>query len=157
MFVKNVASHTYELKDRFHSLHCCIQTLTIREVNSIWTSKCMLYYYMVRVMVFNAIFNNISVTSLWSVLLVVKTGEPGENHRPYASHWQTLSHYAVSSTPRHERDSNICLAHFSFRKRSFILFPKVRPLNVHEQKTDSLFKGKRRNFSFRYTDDGISI
>jgi hypothetical protein len=27
-------------------------------------------------MVFNAIFNNISVTSLWSVLLVVKTENP---------------------------------------------------------------------------------
>ena len=28
-----------------------------------------------------------------------------KNHRPVASHWQTLSHNA-SSTPRHERDSN---------------------------------------------------
>jgi len=28
----------------------------------------------------------------------------GENHRPAASHWQSLSHKAVSSTPRHERD-----------------------------------------------------
>jgi hypothetical protein len=32
--------------------------------------------------------------------------ETGENHRPDASHWQTLSHNAVSSTPRHEWDSN---------------------------------------------------
>jgi hypothetical protein len=30
----------------------------------------------------------------------------GENHQPVASHWQTLSHNAVSSTLRHERDSN---------------------------------------------------
>ena len=30
---------------------------------------------------------------------------PVENHRPVASHWQTLSH-DVSSTPTHERDSN---------------------------------------------------
>jgi hypothetical protein len=29
----------------------------------------------------------------------------GEKHRPAASHWQTLSHNVVSSTPRHERDS----------------------------------------------------
>ena len=34
------------------------------------------------------------------VLLVEETGIPGENHRPTASHWQTLSHYVVSSTPR---------------------------------------------------------
>jgi hypothetical protein len=35
-------------------------------------------------------FNNISVIS--SVLLVEETGVPGENHRPVASHWQTLPH-----------------------------------------------------------------
>jgi hypothetical protein len=34
----------------------------------------------VRVMVFNATFNNISVISWQSVLLVEETGEPGENH-----------------------------------------------------------------------------
>ena len=43
-------------------------------------------------MVFNATFNNISVISLWSILLVEETRVPGENHRPIASHWQTLSH-----------------------------------------------------------------
>ena len=38
-------------------------------------------------MVFNATFNNISVISWRSVLLVEETGVPGENHRPAASHW----------------------------------------------------------------------
>ena len=47
-------------------------------------------------MVFNTTFNNISVISWWSVLLVEETGEPGENHRAVASHWQTLSHNVVS-------------------------------------------------------------
>jgi len=37
-------------------------------------------------MVLNATFNNISVILWGSVLLVVKTGVPGENHRPVASH-----------------------------------------------------------------------
>jgi hypothetical protein len=46
-------------------------------------------------MVFNAIFNNISVVSWRSVLLVEETGGPGENHRPVASHWQILSHNVV--------------------------------------------------------------
>jgi hypothetical protein len=32
------------------------------------------------VMVFNSTFNNISVISWWSVLLVKETGVPGENH-----------------------------------------------------------------------------
>jgi hypothetical protein len=35
-----------------------------------------------------------------TVLLVEKTGVPGENHRPVASHWQTSSHNVVSSKPR---------------------------------------------------------
>ena len=46
-------------------------------------------------MVFNATFNNISVISWRSVLLMEETGGPGENHRPVASHWQTLSHNVV--------------------------------------------------------------
>jgi hypothetical protein len=54
-------------------------------------------------MVFNTTFNNISVISWQSVLLVEETGIPGENHRPVASHWQTLSHNVVSRTPCHER------------------------------------------------------
>ena len=37
-------------------------------------------------MVFNATFNNISVISWWSVLLVEETRVPGDNHRPVASH-----------------------------------------------------------------------
>jgi hypothetical protein len=40
----------------------------------------------VRVMVFNATFNNISVIQWRLVLLVEETGAPGENHRPAASH-----------------------------------------------------------------------
>ena len=62
--------------------------------------------YRVRVMVLNATFNNISIISWRSVLLVEETGVLGENHRPAESHWQTLSHNVVSSTPRHQRGSN---------------------------------------------------
>ena len=48
------------------------------------------------VRVFNATFNNISVISWWSVLLVEETRVPRENHWPASSHWQTLSHNVVS-------------------------------------------------------------
>ena len=44
---------------------------------------------------FNVTFNNISVMSWGSVLLVEETEGPGENHRPVASHGQTLSHNVV--------------------------------------------------------------
>jgi hypothetical protein len=54
-------------------------------------------------MMFNATFNNISVISWRSVLLVEETRVPRENHQPVACHWQTLSHNVVSSTPHHER------------------------------------------------------
>ena len=57
---------------------------------------------MVRIMVFNATFNNISVISWRSVLLVEATRVPRENHWPIASHWQAWSYNAVSSTPHHE-------------------------------------------------------
>jgi hypothetical protein len=46
-------------------------------------------------MVFNATFNNISVISWQSVLLVEEIGIPCEKHRPSASHWKTLSHNVV--------------------------------------------------------------
>jgi hypothetical protein len=49
---------------------------------------------------------NIPVISWMSVLLVGETGVHRENHRLVASHWQTLSHNVVSSTPRHRQDSN---------------------------------------------------
>jgi hypothetical protein len=48
-------------------------------------------------MVSNGSFNNISVISWQSVLL--ETGIPEKNHRPVASHRQTLSHNVVLSTP----------------------------------------------------------
>jgi len=60
-------------------------------------------------MVFNTTFNNISVILWQSVLLVEETSVHGvyeENQRPAASHWPTLSHKVVSSTLRHELDSN---------------------------------------------------
>ena len=57
-------------------------------------------------MVFNTTFNNISVISSLSILLVKVTRVPGENHWPATSCWQTLSHNIVSSTPHHKRNSN---------------------------------------------------
>ena len=55
-----------------------------------------------RVMVFKATFNNISAISWRSVLLVEKTGVPGENHRPTASHWQTNKGNIVEANIRGE-------------------------------------------------------
>jgi hypothetical protein len=40
-------------------------------------------------------FNNITVISWWSVLLMEDTRGPGENHWPVASHCQNLSHNVV--------------------------------------------------------------
>ena len=56
-------------------------------------------------MMFNATFNNISVISWRSVLLVEETGGPGENHRPVTSHWQTLC-----CSPRPDWDSNLTIS-----------------------------------------------
>ena len=50
-------------------------------------------------MVLNATFNNISVISWRSVLLVEDTGVPWENHWPVTNHRQPVSYNVVSSTP----------------------------------------------------------
>ena len=39
----------------------------------------------------SAIFSSIAAISWWSVLVVEETSVPGENHRPCASNWLTLS------------------------------------------------------------------
>jgi len=49
-------------------------------------------------MVLIATFNNISVNSWWSVLLVEKTGVLGENHRPVASHWHFITECCIEHT-----------------------------------------------------------
>jgi carbonic anhydrase/acetyltransferase-like protein (isoleucine patch superfamily) len=49
------------------------------KIHHIWFIGC-------RFIVFNAAFNNISVISWRSVVLVVETGVPGANHLPVASH-----------------------------------------------------------------------
>ena len=68
--------------------------------------SCLIILMLIRIMVFNVHFNNISVISWRSVLMVEETGGHGGNHWPVGSHWQTLSNNVVSSTPRHERGSN---------------------------------------------------
>jgi len=64
----------------------------------IWFTIRVYCYNRIRVMVLNVTFNSISV------ILVEETRVPRENHRPVASHWQTLSHKVVSNTPCHELD-----------------------------------------------------
>ena len=67
-------------------------------------------------------FNKLPCVGLWleswclmplptrrSVLLIEETGVPGENYRPVASHWQTLSHKVALSTPRHDLNSKSTL------------------------------------------------
>ena len=66
-----------------------------------------LYFYVPCLLVFNATFNNISAISWRLVFLVKETGGPGENHRPFASHWQTLSHNVIHLTLIKIRTHNI--------------------------------------------------
>jgi len=68
---------------------------------------------LVCLMVFNATFNNISVRSLPSVLLVEETRGPRENHRPVACHWQhwhwiSLTHSVIFNS------SNLIIYVFSY-------------------------------------------
>jgi hypothetical protein len=48
------------------------------------------WYRLVGFFMLSATFNNITVISCWSDLLVEGTGMLGENHLPAISHWQTV-------------------------------------------------------------------
>ena len=81
----------------------CIVFLVQRTLRIIYIIMWLFYYtWLIRVMVFNTTFNNISAVSWWTVLLVKETGVPVENHWPSTNH--KLYHNVVSSTPRHQQD-----------------------------------------------------
>ena len=63
-------------------------TFTIDQCKCTVKKIVFISYYILEVwfMKFNATFNNISVISWQSVLLVEEIRVPGENHRPVASH-----------------------------------------------------------------------
>ena len=88
-----------------NSISCLLHVIMTkkRHIINFLDIQCILQYLVSVFMVLNATFNNISVISWGSVLLV---GETGENHGPVESRWQTLSHNVVSSTPRREQGSN---------------------------------------------------
>jgi hypothetical protein len=90
-FQDNIYDIAYKFKTilMINTYHQCVHCL-----------RSILFMLWVRFMVFNATFNNISVISQRSVLLVGETGVPGKHHRPTASHGQTLSHNVASSTSR---------------------------------------------------------
>jgi hypothetical protein len=67
----------------------------------------LVHTFWVGFMVFNATFKSISVILWQSVLLVEEFGEPVENHRPAASHWQTSSTNVASSTPRLKKKTEV--------------------------------------------------
>ena len=84
----------------------CTNTESYSTKVQMWTRRINDSLMRVRVMVLSATFNNISVISWRSVLMVEQTRVPGEIHSPAASHWQTFSHNVSSRTSRQDRDSN---------------------------------------------------
>jgi len=89
-------------------------------------------------MVFNATFNNISVISWRSVLLEEETGE---NHRPAASHWQTLSHSVVSRRVwRYQRGNQ----NPYIEEEQITQWPKVKVQNGKQRSTKHTYKTKDR-------------
>jgi hypothetical protein len=66
----------------------------VSEINKDYSIMKMVGWFQV----FNATFNNISVISWRSVLLVEETGVPRGNHRTVTSRGQTLSNNVVLSS-----------------------------------------------------------
>jgi hypothetical protein len=92
-----------------HSLHMFVSSFTNTGINfqyvciygdfntAVTDPGCFVPLHLkVCLYVLNATFNNISAISWQSVLVVEEAGVPGENHRPWASNWQTLSLVAAS-------------------------------------------------------------
>jgi len=85
-------------------------------------------------MLFDATFNNISVMLWRSVLLVKETGVPPEkNHGPVASHWETWSNNAVSST---HRLSGVQIHNFSGDRHWFYFWLKQPYEYIYKGQTD---------------------
>jgi hypothetical protein len=107
----------------------------------------------VRIMVLSDTFNNIAVISWRSVLLVVETGVPGENHRSAGSHWQTLSQNVVHLTLIVIRTHNISgdmhwlLNHHQASKQTIkksLKIPKVYSESVNRDRTDNTMTKRKR-------------
>jgi hypothetical protein len=96
---------SFDLTDRYCYYMYHLTDSDLLKIISQSDVKHIMFFFMVH----NATFNNISVISWQSVLLVEETGVPGDNHWPVASHWQTSLHNVVSSTPCHEWGSNLQL------------------------------------------------
>jgi hypothetical protein len=74
-----------------------LYSFILQHLNNKEILQVFIWYWVWWFMMFNVTFNNISVISWRSVLLMEQTEVPRGNH------WHTLSHNVVSSTPRHER------------------------------------------------------
>ena len=86
-----------KVKNVYNVSPTCYGIILTRYIWMDWIkcSLCRQCQHYFRVMVFNATFNNISVISWRSFLLVEETGE---NHCAVANHLQTLSHNVVHIT-----------------------------------------------------------
>ena len=97
MGVAHLIHHMLFIFSKVRILTVNIITCIARSSGSKKKKKKKKIFFSIPVMMFHATFNNISVIS-WRSGLVV-----GRNRRPSASHWQTLSHNVVVSRHRHER------------------------------------------------------
>jgi hypothetical protein len=77
--------------------------IDLRQVGGFINNTCMVW---IGLWCLNATFNNISVISSLSVLLVQETRGFGENHRPVPSHRQTLLHNVVHQGTRINGQNN---------------------------------------------------
>jgi hypothetical protein len=96
-------------------------------------------------MVFNTTYKYISVISWRSVLLVEETGVPGENHRPVASHWQTLPTPDICLPIQNSRKLFICIP---FCHLQMILCPQYRMNTYGKTKPNyEIFEEKNRPYN----------
>ena len=99
-----------------------LEKLKWRPINPVWLKYGIVYNYCTSL----NIFNNISVMLWRSVILVEEAEGPGENHRPVASNWQTLSHIVVDPTTVPSRPRRplpwMCIKHLNIIHLKFTIW-----------------------------------
>ena len=90
----NLVPNRLNVPDRF--VTCQKYTLVFLMVNNSWMCVAFFRWFDFDFWCFNATFSSISAISWRSVLVVEEFRVPGENHRPLARNWYTLSLAAAS-------------------------------------------------------------
>jgi hypothetical protein len=99
-------------------------------------------------MVLNATFNNISVISWRSVLLVEETGGPGDNYRPGMIYKTICKNLRIEQFEHHQKTVSVFRCYGSVSSSSLLVRPNHNRASPRDQHVDEI-ELSSRNLCFR--------